>query len=110
MVSAKTIGKAVREHRRSVRLTQAQLGEAIGKTPDAISQIERGINMPSVETIAALSRRLGVPIDALVFPDGSGEEVSARESNIKRMESLLRSLDDRDFKIALKQIEAFDEK
>lgn len=109
MVSAKTIGKAVKEHRRGLRLTQAQLAEAVGKSPDAISQIERGVNMPSVETLAQISRSLMVSVDALVFSGGDKKESSSREISLRLAGLKLSRLDDRDLKIALRQIQAFEE-
>ncbi|MDX1245404.1 helix-turn-helix domain-containing protein [Sinorhizobium medicae] len=107
MISAKTIGRAVRHSRRALKLTQAQLAEAIGKTPDAISQIERGINVPSVETLAALSKELIVPVDALIFPKDAAEKASARDAKVHQALSTLSKLSDRDLEIAVRQLQAF---
>ncbi|WP_017995799.1 helix-turn-helix domain-containing protein [Rhizobium leguminosarum] len=107
MISAKTIGRAVRNSRRALKLTQAQLAEAIGKTPDAISQIERGVNVPSVETVAALSKELGVPIDDLIFPDAAPEHSSVRGTRVRQGLSILMRLSDRDLEIAVRQLQAF---
>lgn len=107
MISAKTIGRAVRNSRRALKLTQAQLAEAIGKTPDAISQIERGVNVPSVETVAALSKELSVPIDSLIFPDAAPEQPSVRSTRVRQGLSILTKLSDRDLDIAVRQLRAF---
>lgn len=107
MISAKTIGRAVRNSRRALKLTQAQLAEAIGKTPDAISQIERGVNVPSVETVAALSKELSVTIDNLIFPDAAPEQLSARNTKVRQGLLTLTKLSDRDLEIAVRQLKAF---
>ncbi|WP_165447589.1 helix-turn-helix domain-containing protein [Rhizobium leguminosarum] len=107
MISAKTIGKAVRDSRRALKLTQAELAEAIGKTPDAISQIERGVNVPSVETVAALSKELSVSIDNLIFPDTAPEQLSARGMRVRQGLSILTKLSDRDLEVAVRQLRAF---
>ncbi|MGO8220639.1 helix-turn-helix domain-containing protein [Rhizobium ruizarguesonis] len=107
MISAKTIGKAVRDSRRALKLTQAELAEAIGKTPDAISQIERGVNVPSVETVAALSKELSVSIDNLIFPDAAPEQLSTRGMRVRQGLSILTKLSDRDLEVAVRQLRAF---
>lgn len=108
MISAKTIGRAVRESRRSLKLTQAQLAEAISKSPDAVSQIERGVNLPSIETIAALSKELFVPADALIFPQDAGDQSSGRDTKVRQALALLKNLSDRDLEVAVRQLQAFE--
>lgn len=107
MISAKTIGRAVRHSRRALKLTQAQLAEAIGKSPDAVSQIERGVNLPSIETIAALSKELLVPADALIFPLGEDQHVSVRDMRVRDALIILSKLSDRDLDVAVRQLKAF---
>ena len=46
------------------------LARSIGVSPSLISQIERGQSRPSVSTLVALARALGVAVDAL-FRDGA---------------------------------------
>lgn len=46
-------------------LTQEQLSEKSGVSSDFISQIERGLNSPSLDTIQKLADGLGVPIEEL---------------------------------------------
>lgn len=52
--------------RKDLGLTQAQLAEAAGVTPSAISQAESGARGLSLDTLIALGDRLGVTLDRLV--------------------------------------------
>jgi len=46
-------------------MTQETLAEALNKTPEFISNIERGINAPSFETLEKLETALDLPISEL---------------------------------------------
>ena len=82
------IGVAVRSARRFADLTQAQLGVKISKTKQAISRIENGHIMPSVETLMGIARHTGVTADSLT---GLCEP---KASNIQeRVERLERSVE-----------------
>lgn len=59
----KIFGKKLRRIRRGKDLTQEQLAEAIGVTPEFLSNMERGVNGASFETLEKLSRVLEVPVD-----------------------------------------------
>ena len=56
------IGIKVKAARRRLGLTQARLAEAIDKTVETISNIERGHSLTSIETLQLLSERLKVPL------------------------------------------------
>lgn len=56
-------GERVKFFRQRAGMTQAELSEKIGKTPHHITQIERGISLPSVPLLYDISQVLGVPID-----------------------------------------------
>lgn len=63
-------GKQLRKFRRNKDVTQEQLAELIGVSADFISQIERGLNSPSFETLLKLSEVLEVPLrDLFDFPE-----------------------------------------
>lgn len=57
--------KALRKQR---NLTQEQLAELIDRSVDAISKMERGITLPSLETLMRLSEKLHVSMKDLVDP------------------------------------------
>jgi transcriptional regulator with XRE-family HTH domain len=63
-----SFGKRVRELRTQAGLSQEELAERAQISVDFVSLIERGINAPSFETLARLSRALGVsPRDLFDF-------------------------------------------
>lgn len=102
-----SVGLRVRAARRQARLTQEQLAEKIKRTPESVSNIERGQQLPSLETLAELARVLKVPIVDF-FEDGEGSAASAsRQAAEIDIRQIVRALSDRDLAIAAKQMAAF---
>lgn len=58
-------GQRLRQLRRQKNITQERLAEAIGASVDLISNIERGINAPSFETLEKLAETLDIPVKEL---------------------------------------------
>jgi transcriptional regulator with XRE-family HTH domain len=56
------IGARVQAARRRAELSQEALASAIGRTPESISNIERGVQLPNLETLAELARALDLPL------------------------------------------------
>jgi len=56
------LGDAVQVRRKSAGLTQEQLAEATDSSTEWISQVERGIGMPSVELLLRLAEALGASL------------------------------------------------
>lgn len=106
MISGRQIGVAVRELRKAKGMSQASLAEVIGRSTDAISQIELGKSLPSLETLLSLAGALGVPAYALL-PDDVPEEAKAkRVDRVREVTTLLLSLSDRELDVAVDQIKA----
>ena len=61
-----SIGKRIRKGRQILEMTQQELAEVIGVTPQHISLIEQGNGAPSLSILAKLAEELGVTIDYLV--------------------------------------------
>jgi len=61
-----TLGKRIRMRRETLELTQQELAEALGLTPQHISAIEQEKRAPSLPTLAKLATELGVTVDYLV--------------------------------------------
>ena len=104
------IGGQVKTLRKQSNLTQAELGEKIGRTAEAISNVETGKSLPSLDTLIAISETLGVPL-LNFFPNGSVD--LDRSANRLKAEAeamtVLRGLTDSQLTVALAQIKALGE-
>lgn len=58
----KRVGRNLRSIRVEKGLTQEELAEQIGLTVESISNIERGIQAPSFNTLEALENALDTPV------------------------------------------------
>jgi transcriptional regulator with XRE-family HTH domain len=56
------VGKRVREHRKSLGLSQTKLGDSIGLTFQQIQKYERGTNRVSASKLWAIANLFDVPI------------------------------------------------
>jgi transcriptional regulator with XRE-family HTH domain len=59
------LGQRVRAERHRIGLTQEQLAERVGLTPNFIAHLERGSRGASLETIVTLARVFRVPVREL---------------------------------------------
>ncbi|MFJ4684002.1 helix-turn-helix domain-containing protein [Streptomyces sp. NPDC088789] len=69
------IGDRIRHYRGGRR--QDAVAGLVGIAPDYLSQIERGIKVPSLQILYALAQELGVPAAALLSEQPPAEEKSA---------------------------------
>lgn len=60
----------VREMRRSLKLTQAELAEQVGVSRQTIISVERGDYAPSVHLAIRIARALGRTVEELFAPEG----------------------------------------
>lgn len=83
------IGREVRAFRNKLGITVADLAQAAGLSLGMLSKIENGVTSPSLTTLQALSRALGVPVtaffrrfeerrDAVFVQAGQGLEIERR--------------------------------
>jgi transcriptional regulator with XRE-family HTH domain len=63
------IGSQLRIHRRAAGLNQAELGAQIERTAEAISNIETGKSLPSIDTLLLLAAALGTSVTDFL-PEG----------------------------------------
>ena len=73
----KRLGKRIREERKRLNLTQAQLAEAIDISDTYMGAIERGERSLTLDTLVRLVNRLGVTVDYML-----SDSVSDNDSNI----------------------------
>lgn len=87
------VGLRVKRAREASGLTQSQLAERIDRTKEAVSNIERGVSLPALDTLQAICDVTGVPLTAVVEAIGDG-----RASQDKRAElnAVFGRLSDRD--------------
>jgi transcriptional regulator with XRE-family HTH domain len=88
-----TVGSRIRQLRISMRLTQEQLAEAAEISRDGLVRIERGNRRPQLETLTALSKALGVPVDKLVNANAR-TQASPQAVRIRRIEVAMSKLPD----------------
>ena len=67
-----TLGQRIRMRRETLKLTQQELAEALGLTPQHISAIEQEKRAPSLPALAKLATELGVTVDYLVVGQEGG--------------------------------------
>ncbi len=61
------IGQRIRKRREALNITQRELAQALGVTPQHISAVEQNKRVPSLTFLAKLAEKLGVSIDYLVY-------------------------------------------
>ena len=73
----KKLGERIREERRRLNLTQAQLAEAVDISNTYMGAIERGERSLTLDTLVRLVNRLGVTVDYLL-----SDSVTDTDANI----------------------------
>ncbi|MHB8703719.1 MAG: helix-turn-helix transcriptional regulator [Candidatus Tyrphobacter sp.] len=71
------IGAGVKAARERAGMSQAVLADLVGANLSTVSDIERGVSVPSLSTAWAIADRLGVSLDDLVNRDGLTQPESA---------------------------------
>ncbi|HCJ28271.1 MAG TPA: hypothetical protein DHV63_02995 [Pseudomonas sp.] len=99
------IGARVHAARKRANLTQEGLAAAISKTAESVSYIERGRQLPTLETLADLAAALGLPLSELV--DEPTKRHGAGRRRLQLEASLIehiRGMDDAMLAIAVEQV------
>jgi len=67
------LAKRLKELRKELGVSQAELGIRMGIPPDVastrVNRYEKGVHVPDLETLEAMARELGVPLPYLVAQD-----------------------------------------
>lgn len=87
----RAIGRVAREARTELRLTQAEVADALGMAPEVYGRIERGEFMPSVVTLVNVATVLRVTPDQLL--GWSARQQKERSPEFERILSLLERSD-----------------
>ena len=100
-------GLRLRAIREELRMTQEQFAELLDRSTEAVSNMERGKSLPSLETLFRLSDKTGVSLGEL-FTALDPFTLDARRAELQAtLTESARKLAVRDLEIAVKQIQAF---
>lgn len=79
------IGDRIRRAREKSGMTQEQFAELINKTPQFISDLERGVTGISIETLRTICDKLYITSDSILFADRHENDVSDLAAKFRRM-------------------------
>ncbi|TEX06217.1 helix-turn-helix domain-containing protein [Bacillus cereus] len=105
------IGEKIKELRKNSKITQEQLGNAIGVSKMAISYFEKGKKSPGRESLKKIADYFGVTTDYLLGRSGD-PELNEEEDKVvseegKNIMSLIESLPEDERKKAWEQLEMY---
>ena len=99
------IGARVRAARKRTGMTQEALAAAISKTAESVFNIERGRQLPMLDTLADLAAALGLPLsDLVVDPRPSPMPGRKRLALEATLTEHICTMDDRLLAIAVEQV------
>lgn len=73
------IGRRIAQARKRAGLTQEQLAEQLGISPQAVSKWENGWNLPDLENMLLLAEKLNVPYSNLIDEEDETERFTYRD-------------------------------
>ena len=98
------LGLMIREARHRAGLTQEELGARIKRTTETVSNIERGRQLPALDTLADLAGVLRVPMIELLATSEEKRSVSRQRAQLEaKLREIGRALSDRDLAVAVAQ-------
>ena len=98
----KMLAVTVKAARQRMQLTQEELASRINRTSESVSNLERGLHLPSIDTLADLARELGIPISEFFEEHGRLKVTPERAKLEAKLREIGRSLDDRDLRLAVR--------
>ncbi|AWM79325.1 transcriptional regulator [Gammaproteobacteria bacterium ESL0073] len=99
------IGKAIAKYRKQAALSQEQLAEALGIGYEAVSRMERGVVIPTLDRLIAIADIVNCPVTELL------SQSSPRPTDeVVHLHQLLCSLSSENKQWLMEQIEAWVQK
>ena len=83
----KDIGNRIRDLRTAMKLTQSQFAELVGLSEDSIGKVERGISVPTIDTLMKMAEGLKVTLAELL-----GEPQQKAEGKNKILNDFIKYL------------------
>lgn len=81
MLNTKSVGSKIAEARKKMNLSQAELGQKVSISPQAVGKWERGESMPDISTLNRLAEILGVDLNYFSDSFGAnGDEIAPVEA------------------------------
>ncbi len=106
MSMSSNIGRKVKKARKQKGISQASLAEKIERSVDTISHIERGLSLPTIETVILLSRELDIPLHHLLDLPNPNEKDNRRLNQIEEIQAIVYNLSDSELNTVLKLLKA----
>jgi transcriptional regulator with XRE-family HTH domain len=82
--AVESLGKNLRALRKAEKLTLVQLGEIAGLSASYLSQVERGVTIPSLSRLTGIAQALGVEV-RLFFEDDAATPCIVRANQGKKL-------------------------
>lgn len=92
------LGEAIQLRRKRAGMTQEQLAEAAGTSTEWVSQVERGIGMPSIELLLRLTDALQADLIGVLH---AASDPRIGRAVHQQLVLLLPDLDERDLRVLL---------
>lgn len=91
-----SIGNRIATLRKEKNMTQSELAEKLGVSPQAVSKWENDLAYPDITLLGPLSEILGCSIDTILKPDEHPETVMVPEEKRKNIDELIFKIRIRD--------------
>lgn len=99
VINKKLFGKKIKEARENKRLTQFELAEKIGVSPNFLGDIERGVKLPSLNKLIIISNTLKLSLDSM-FADSldnilsEPEQIYYTDRQLAIMRNVIKTIND----------------
>lgn len=100
------IGIQIRELRKARGLTQDQLAALIDRSTEAVSNLERGVSLPGIDTLEKLGEALGIAVKDFFDLPAKGKLGRHRYELLAKLMAAACQLPERELNLAVMQVEA----
>lgn len=78
------IGKNIAKLRKLKNLTQEQLAEMVGVSPQAVSKWENGLSCPDITLLPTIAKIFGITVDELLGNEIDAEKIRETQNNYEK--------------------------
>ncbi len=103
------IAARTRAARKARNMTQAELADAVSRTVEAISNIERGLSLPPIDLLHRIATTLNVPLVDLLEEPAAAGAIGERAALEMAVRTIGASLTIEGLRVAVRQITALGE-